>query len=64
MTLHRELIKRAAIGVGLATTPQGLYSSENPGCAAAIWKRQLLDYFQAWIDALAREALPRARIIF
>ena len=63
MTLHREIIEDAAIGVGIATTPKGLSSIEHPGCAAAIWQRQPLDRFQAWIDGLTQKALPRARIV-
>lgn len=63
MTLHHEVIKGAAIGIGLATSPNGLSSIAYPGCAASVWQRQPLDCFQAWIDALPREALPRARII-
>ncbi|MEO9652744.1 MAG: DUF1826 domain-containing protein [Roseobacter sp.] len=62
MTLHREIIKDAAIGVGFATTPKGLSSIEHPGCAAAIWQRQPSDRFQAWIDGLRPETLPKARI--
>lgn len=63
MTLHREVITDAAIGVGVATTPKGLSAIEHPECAAAIWKRKPLDRFQAWIDGLPPGGLPRARVI-
>ena len=63
MTLHREIVRHAAIGVGVGTTPKALSSISKPGCAAAIWERQPLESFQAWIDALKPEDLPRARII-
>lgn len=63
MTVHREFVNDAAIGVGVATTPRVLSSIDHPGCAAAIWQRQPLKSFQDWIDALMPEDLPRARII-
>lgn len=63
MTLVREIVKDAAIGVGVADTPEGLSALHRPGCAAAIWRRQPLPAFQSWIDALDPELLPKARVI-
>ena len=63
MTLVREIVKDAAIGVGVADTPDGLSALHRPGCAAAIWRRQPLPEFQSWIDGLDPEVLPRARVI-
>ena len=63
MTLHREIIRNAAVGVGVGTTPKSLSSISKRGCAAAIWERQPLESFQAWIDALEPDDLPRARTI-
>ena len=63
MTLVREIVKDAAIGVGVADTPEGLSALHRPGCAAAIWRRQPLPKFQSWIDGLDPEVLPRARVI-
>lgn len=63
MTLVREIVKDAAIGVGVADTPEGLSALHRPGCAAAIWRRQPLPVFQSWIDGLDPEVLPRARVI-
>ena len=63
MTLVREIVTDAAIGVGVADTPDGLNVLHRPGCAAAIWRRQPLPGFQAWIDGLGPDVLPRARVI-
>jgi hypothetical protein len=61
--LVRETVRDAAVGVGVADTPEGLSAIRHPGCAATIWRRQPLPGFQAWIDALEPDTLPRARII-
>jgi hypothetical protein len=63
MTLIRQIVTNAAIGVGVAETPEGLSALHRPGCAAAIWRRQPLPAFQAWIDGLDPAQLPRARVI-
>ena len=63
MTLVREIVKDSAIGVSVADTPEGLSAIQNPGCAAAIWRRHPLPSFQTWIDALEPERLPKARVI-
>lgn len=63
MNLVRALVKDAAVGVGIATTPNGLSAIQSPGCAAAIWKRAPLERFQSWIDGVAPEHLPRARVV-
>ena len=63
MTFVREVVKEAAIGVGVADTPEGLSAIHHPGCAAAIWRRHPLPGFQSWIDALEPERLPEARKI-
>jgi hypothetical protein len=63
MTLVREIVRDAAIGVGVTDTPEGLSALHRPGCAAAIWRRQPLPGFQSWIDGLDGEILPRARVI-
>ena len=61
--LVREVVCDAAIGVGVADTPEGLSALHRPGCAAAIWRRQPLPGFQSWIDGLDPDVLPRARVI-
>lgn len=62
MNLVRTTVKDAAIGVAVADTPEGLAAIHRPGCAAAIWRRQPMPTFQAWIDALDPSDLPRARV--
>ncbi|KPQ13316.1 MAG: Protein of unknown function (DUF1826) [Rhodobacteraceae bacterium HLUCCO18] len=61
--LVREVVRDAAIGVGVADTPEGLSALHRPGCAAAIWRRQPLPGFQSWINRLDPDVLPRARVI-
>jgi len=63
MTFVRDIVEDAAIGVGVADTPEGLSAIHRQGCAAAIWRRHPLTSFQSWIDALEPEQLPRARVI-
>lgn len=63
MTLVREIVSDAAIGVGVADTPEGLSELHRPGCPAAIWRRPPLPGFQSWIDGLDADVLPRARVI-
>jgi hypothetical protein len=63
MTLVREIVKDAAIGVGVADRPEGLSALHRPGCAAVIWRRQPVPAFQSWIDALDPQLLPQARLI-
>ena len=63
MTLVRDIVKEAAVGVGVADTPEGMSALHRPGCAAAIWRRQPLPGFQSWIDGLDGDVLPRARVI-
>ena len=63
MNFVRETVSDAAIGVGVSQTPDGLSAIHHPGCAAAIWNRQPAPGFQAWINALAPDQLPKARVI-
>ncbi len=63
MTLLRERVKDAAIGVAVADEPADLQAFLKPGCAAAIWRRQALKGVQAWIDAIDLDRLPQGRII-
>lgn len=63
MTLVRETVKDAAIGVGIADDPEGLNAFLQPGCAAAVWRRQTPAEVQTWLDGLAPELLPRGRVI-
>lgn len=63
MNFVRKEIKRAAVGVGVTDSPDGLAKIEMPGCAATIWRRQLATEFQTWINALDPVQLPKGRLI-
>ena len=63
MNLVRETVRDAAIGVAVAETPEGLKTFLQPGCAAAIWRRQSAPEFQDWIDALEPARLPQGRVV-
>ncbi|MEO0402769.1 MAG: DUF1826 domain-containing protein [Pseudomonadota bacterium] len=60
--LHAQL-KNAAVGVGIADTPDDLSVIHKPGCAAAIWRRQPPVGFRNWINGLDPQQLPRARLL-
>lgn len=63
MSSVQEIVRDAAVGVGVANTPGGLSAIERPGCAAAIWRRQPPPGFRTWIDGLDPALLPSARAI-
>ncbi|QPH55993.1 DUF1826 domain-containing protein [Pontivivens ytuae] len=63
MTLVREVVEDAAIGVGVADTAEGLSALHQPGCAAVIWRRQTPPHVQHWLDTLKPQQLPRGRMI-
>ena len=63
MSHVQEIVKKAAVGVGITDTPEGLSAIHHPGSAAAIWRRQPLPGFQSWIDGLDPDVLPTARVI-
>lgn len=63
MTLVGAIENEAAIGIGVADTPDGLSAIHHPACAAAIWRRDPLPEFQSWVDALPPEHLPKARMM-
>ena len=63
MNYVRKTIENAAIGVAVADDPAKFGLLHQPGVAAIIWRRQLPDNFQNWINALPSENLPSARII-
>ena len=61
MNLLQSEVQSEAIVV--SETPEGLAAIHQPDCAAAVWKRRPLPSFQAWIDALSPDQLPRARLV-
>lgn len=63
MNLIRRQVKNAAIGVAIADDPDALNAFLQPGCAAAIWRRQMPPEVQSWLDGLDPDALPRVRLI-
>ena len=64
MNLVRRTVRDAAIGVEMVDDPDALRMFLQPGCAAAIWRRQTPPEVQSWLDGIDGEALPRARVIF
>ena len=63
MNLVTKMMENAAVGVGIADEPQALRAFLQPGCAAAIWRRQTPPDVQEWIDSLSPNNLPRGRVI-
>ncbi|WP_299210264.1 DUF1826 domain-containing protein [uncultured Tateyamaria sp.] len=63
MNFVRDVIKDAAIGVGIADDPESLDTFLKPGCAAAIWRRQIPPSVQGWLNALDPDVLPRGRVM-
>ncbi|MEL6840021.1 MAG: DUF1826 domain-containing protein [Pseudomonadota bacterium] len=63
MKLLRKTIHDAAIGVAVADDPSSLATFLRPGCAAAIWRRQIPPETQAWLNGLDLENLPCGRIV-
>ncbi|MEM7211141.1 MAG: DUF1826 domain-containing protein [Pseudomonadota bacterium] len=63
MTLVQGTLEASDTGIVNADTPDGLSAIRQPGCAAVIWERRPLPRFQNWINGLAPERLPSARII-
>lgn len=63
MNVVREVVRDAAIGVAVSDTVDGLSAIHTPGCAAAVWRRQIDSDFQGWLDALPAEVLPQGRLI-
>ena len=63
MSLQHGLLEHAAIGVGIASAAADLSVIHKPGCAAAIWRRQVGPGLQSYLDALDPAVFPRARIM-
>ena len=63
MTLIKKAVEDAAIGVGIADTPEGLSAFLHPGSAAAIWRRQMPKEVQTWLEGLHPDVLPRGRVV-
>ncbi len=63
MNYVRQTVKDAGIGVGIADDPEGLRVFLQPGCAAAVWRRQTPADVQAWLDTLDPDLLPSGRVV-
>ena len=50
-------------GLHSATTSQGLSAIRRSDCAASIWERRSPPRLERWIDNVAPEHLPKARLI-
>ena len=62
MNYQRQKATDAAPGIAEVDTSDGLATIAQPGCAAALWRRQPDPAFQAWIDGLDPAVLPAARL--
>lgn len=63
MNFVTKTVRNAAIGVEIADEPAAFRTFLQPGCAAAIWRRQTPPEVQSWLDGIDGEALPRARVV-
>lgn len=63
MNFVRDRIKDAAVGVGVVDDAAGMTAILQPGCAAAIWRRNMPADVQSWLEGLAENLLPNGRII-
>ncbi len=63
MSVVRQTVIGAAVGVGVADTAEALSAFLNPGCAAALWRRQTPPSVQSWLNDLDPEDLPKGRVI-
>ncbi|MEJ6402893.1 DUF1826 domain-containing protein [Yoonia sp. 2307UL14-13] len=63
MSTITKTLTDAAIGVGIADDPAALSVFKKPGCAAAIWRRQMPHDVQDWLAHLDPDHLPSGRII-
>ncbi|MEQ9693575.1 DUF1826 domain-containing protein [Shimia sp. SDUM112013] len=61
--LDRDNVQEQDTCVRVSTSPHVLGQIAEPDCAAAVWQRDLMPAFQAWIDNLPPEHLPKARVI-
>lgn len=63
MTIVQATKCVAEQGLHTAATPEALSVIRRADCAGAIWARQPLPRFRRWIDDLAPDQLPRARVV-
>ncbi|WP_111732156.1 DUF1826 domain-containing protein [Roseovarius amoyensis] len=63
MTIVQATKHVAENGLHSVATPDGLSAIRRADCAGAIWERQPLPRLRRWIDNLAPDQLPRARVV-
>ncbi|MBO9402553.1 DUF1826 domain-containing protein [Shimia sp. R9_3] len=63
MSVSREVVKDASIGVGLAPNLAALSAIHHPGCAAVLWRRQMAPELTTWMQSLPPDHLPKARVV-
>ncbi|UWR08441.1 DUF1826 domain-containing protein [Ruegeria sp. B32] len=63
MSFVRKTVKDAAVGVAVAGDPAGLRAFLQPGCAAAICRRNMQKDVQSWLESVPEDALPNGRVI-
>ncbi|NRB03216.1 MAG: DUF1826 domain-containing protein [Rhodobacteraceae bacterium] len=51
------------MGVGVATSADGLTAISHPGCAATIWNRTTMTGLQSWLEELEPAFLPSVRTV-
>ena len=63
MNYVSETVRDAAVGVAIADEPASLETFLKPGCAAAIWRRQMPTNVQHWLDQCDPSTLPSGRVV-
>ena len=63
MNVVRTKVRDASVGVAVADDPASFKAFLRPGCAAAVWRRQMTPSIQSWLDGLDPEILPRGRVV-
>ena len=58
MNYVSETVRDAAVGVAIADEPASLETFLKPGCAAAIWRRQMPTPRQQWFIGRAEPIVP------
>lgn len=61
MNVMKDIV--AAPLVASSTSPEDLSEIHRSDCAASIWMREPSEGFQAWIDSLDPDRLPKVRMI-
>lgn len=63
MTVVLNRLPDTISGVAITRAPQDLYHISDRSCGGIIWHRQPLAGFQSWIDGVAPDHLPSARLL-